>query len=640
MTVTVTGPDGSSFDFPDGTPQDEMTQAMDTHYGAAPAVPPNPDAAVPVGIAKAFGSGVVKGGAELAGLPGDAKALIDKGLSYVTPSQETVTKLVGGPDKVAKGGLSSLVTGDQTTPPDTGWYHNLVSGLESARSALELPTSADTLGAVQKVVPLHEPQTTPEKYAATVGEFLPGAMAAPGEGTIGKAVQYAAVPGAASQAASQATQALNAPGWVQAAAPIVAAIATPGVARKFITPISSTPEQQAMVAALRNEGIDSVTAGQATGNKGLQYWEGDLNPGRNEQQAGQFTQAALSRIGINEPRATIGPNGNVTQAEQRIGQNFDGLSARNTFVPDQQLASDLRDVHTEYNSVPGLNTLDTTNAINGSIKRVANVLGSSANTMMPGADYQKLRSQLSQASADAQATNRAKARGLRDVVNALDDNMERSIQANNPADAGAWTQARRDYRNLLVIQKARSMAGEGAASGFISPAQLASATKSVYGKRDYLRGNDDFSNLAEPGVSVMSPLPDSGTSQRNRINSLISAGSAGLGSLAGAAAGGGLGGLQGAGEGGVLGLLLGHEAIGPVIEPAARRAINSVLMSRPMQRGYLPNNLLPKTPMSQDLAKQLLMAKMLQQQLPQSQGAGLPTRITVPATPGNFAPAP
>jgi hypothetical protein len=594
MTVTVTGPDGSTFDFPDGTAQDEMTQAMDSHYGAASPTEPahNPDAAVPVGIAEAFGSGIVKGGADIAGLPGDAKALVNKGLEKILP------------------------TPPQSTPqaPSDGWYGNLVGGLESVRKAIEPPTSEQTLNAVKQVVPLHEPQTTAEKYASTVGEFLPGAMAAPGESMIGKAVQYAVAPGLASEAAGQATAGTS----MEAPARIAAGFVSPGIVRKVVTPFGIAPERQAMVDALRGEGVQP-TAGQATGSQGLKYWEGDLNPGRNEQQAEQFTQAALSRIGVNEPRATIGPSGNVTQAADRIGQNFDNLSSRNTLVPDQQLADDLRTTHADYNSVPGLYPPDTTNAINGAIRRVANVLGTSANTMMTGAEYQTLRSQLNKAAMGS--TNPATSSGLRDVVEHLDDAMERSIAANNPADAGAWSQARRDYRNLLVIEKARGAAGEGAASGLITPAQLASAAKSVYGKRAYLRGYDDFSNLAEPGVGVLSPLPDSGTSQRSRINQLIGAGSAGLGSLLGGAAGGSIiGSAAGGGEGGVLGLLLGHEMVGPVVEPAMRKAINSVLMSRPMQRGYLPNNALPQTPLSGDAAKQLLMAKMLmQQQSPQSQ---------------------
>jgi hypothetical protein len=50
MTITVSGPDNSSFDFPDGTPAETITSAMAKHYGAppvAPAAPPVYDRADP-----------------------------------------------------------------------------------------------------------------------------------------------------------------------------------------------------------------------------------------------------------------------------------------------------------------------------------------------------------------------------------------------------------------------------------------------------------------------------------------------------------------------------------------------------------------------------------------------------------------
>lgn len=40
MTISVKGPDGSNFSFPDGTPEGEITGAMSKHYGDAPAAEP------------------------------------------------------------------------------------------------------------------------------------------------------------------------------------------------------------------------------------------------------------------------------------------------------------------------------------------------------------------------------------------------------------------------------------------------------------------------------------------------------------------------------------------------------------------------------------------------------------------------
>jgi hypothetical protein len=56
------------------------------------------------------------------------------------------------------------------------------------------------------VGPDYQPQTTPGKYAQTIGEFLPGAALAP-EDSLGKGlVKFGVVPGAASEAAGQATE--------------------------------------------------------------------------------------------------------------------------------------------------------------------------------------------------------------------------------------------------------------------------------------------------------------------------------------------------------------------------------------------------------------------------------------------------
>jgi hypothetical protein len=166
----------------------------------------------------------------------------------------------------------------------------------------------------------------------------------------------------------------------------------------------------------------------------------------------------------------------------------------------------------------------------------------------------------------------------------MDSAMEASIGRNNPNDLGAFQQARGGYKRALVVEKAASMAGPGIAQGDISPAQLASASKAVYGTRAYERGYDPFSDLSQPGVAILKQLPDSGTSQRARINGLIRAGGAGVGALLGNHFGG-------ATEGGVLGLLLG-ESVG---EPIVRGALRRTIMSRPVQ-GYLGNQVAAGVP--------------------------------------------
>jgi len=42
MTITVNGPDGSTFQFPDDTPQETVTSMLSQHYGSTPTAGPAP----------------------------------------------------------------------------------------------------------------------------------------------------------------------------------------------------------------------------------------------------------------------------------------------------------------------------------------------------------------------------------------------------------------------------------------------------------------------------------------------------------------------------------------------------------------------------------------------------------------------
>ena len=116
--------------------------------------------------------------------------------------------------------------------------------------------------------------------------------------------------------------------------------------------------------------------------------------------------------------------------------------------------------------------------------------------------------------------------------------MDRSIAKYNPSDAGLWRDARNTYRNLMVVEQAATGAGEGAASGLISPAKLRQATLSKHGRRNYARGKGDFAELARAGEVAMTPLPNSGTASRISARNLGVSLSSGVGGASGFALGG------------------------------------------------------------------------------------------------------
>src|SRR5215472_4541849 len=127
-------------------------------------------------VAKSGGTGIIRGGIGLAGLPGDLAEYGARGIDY---------------------------------------------GVRGARSLLGLPAerprewqeptygSADITKGVEHLMgaPLYEPQTTAGRYAESVGEFIPAALAGPG-GMARRLVGQALIPGAASETAGEAARAL------------------------------------------------------------------------------------------------------------------------------------------------------------------------------------------------------------------------------------------------------------------------------------------------------------------------------------------------------------------------------------------------------------------------------------------------
>lgn len=341
-----------------------------------------------------------------------------------------------------------------------------------------------------------------------------------------------------------------------------------GAARRAITPFPNQPIREGMAESLSSEGVD-LTAGQRTGNKGLQYAESELGgagaANMMEQQAEQFTQSTLTRAGIDAPRATPDV---IDAAHARIGADFDQVAAQSTMTLDQQLATDIMGTLNDYdNFVPaGMQAPIIRHVVEG----LSNRLNTSG--MLDGATYQAYRTQLDSAARGAGA-NPYLQEALYGIRNAMDDAVERGLAQTNPDLVPVWQGARNQYRNLIVIENAASRAGENAAMGLISPANLRNALVQQ-GKRSYVRGEGDFADLARSGVATMTPLPNSGTAPRMAVRGVT----AGIPSALGALAGNNLGGAPGA----LAGLAVGA---------AAPRVAGAAIMSKPMQ-AYLGNQVL------------------------------------------------
>lgn len=488
-------------------------------------------------VAKSGGVGLAKGAIAGIGAPGDLSDLLSEG-------SKAAADYIGG-----KLGLEKS--------PELG--------------PAVLPTSGDIQHGVEGVTgEFYKPQTTAGKYAQTTGEFLgnpttylgPGSMLAKGATAVGGAL--------GTEAATQATENSTKP-WVKALAPIIGAIAGGHAVTsptRIITPLPSDAERAAQVAAIRGEGI-TPTAGQITGSEALRRAENvapsiPFGPrGTNERINDQFTQAALSRAGIDSTRAT--PEAMQAGAD-RLGAIYNRVAGRNNMQMDQQLQNDLLDTVSNYaNNVrpPLLPTIENT------MNEAANLAGRQGD-QLTGQQYLTLRSRL-RASARGESDPQTRDT-LNDMATHFDDAMERSIT--HPEDAGALAQANQRYRNMMVLERAASMGGEQGAQGVITPGSLAAAVKGTEGRRAFVRGTGDLSALARNGQAILTKTNSSGTAENTNILKWLGAESPIIAAI-------------GAESPDML-HTLGAAAVGLAVPSVGAR----LMMSSPIQR-YLANQVLP-----------------------------------------------
>ena len=181
-------------------------------------------------VAKAAPAALARGASRLPGLVGDARAgvdwLIDKGDAYAREKLGMAPR-----DEASK------------------------KKIEQARSeAPNLhPTSAQTQAAVEGVTgPLYQAQHTPGKYAQSVGEMLPMAVAFPGR--LATNVGIGVTSGLGSEAAGQATEGTAAEPYAR----VAGALAGPSVAsagRRLVTPFPATAGARDAAAVLDAEGV-------------------------------------------------------------------------------------------------------------------------------------------------------------------------------------------------------------------------------------------------------------------------------------------------------------------------------------------------------------------------------------------------
>lgn len=403
----------------------------------------------------------------------------------------------------------------------------------------------------------HEPRTMAGDYTRAGVAGLASAAAFGGSGA-GNLVRYGLAPAVVGETAAQGMEAIGKEEYAPAAR-LGAGLATslaPDILRWMLRPkdglmrTAAVPKRdQAQVDYLKSEGVE-VTPGQYFKKEGFRSFEGHNAPDEyaafTAEQAKAFTRAAARKTGVAVD--DLLPD-NMDTIRRTIGEKFDDVMTGVDIPPSQKLADDLSAVLDDY----------TQNVSQGARKaRIANEIDDLA-PMIDGQrvvrgpissrKYQSVRRKLGEIAfgKDVDYENFVAATG---IIEALDDAFNAALKVTNPDAASKLTEARRQWRNYLVLKKAMSYTGVNSLEGQINPSQLRRAMEQVEGYNAKVFGSSDYDELIRSGSRFLTGFRDSGTARN------LAAQKGGIAY--------GLGGLAGAGIGGAIDLATGATG-GPTI---------------------------------------------------------------------------
>lgn len=487
-----------------------------------------------------------------------------------------------------------------------GAVHRGIAPILSTTGSLEkaamsqpeaMPSSEEVASSIEKGVtgPLHKPEGIGGEYGASIGGGIAAApFSPPMAGGAIRAIAGTVLPALGGETAGQLTkESPSIEPWARAAGSAVSA-GVPRTAAKAITPYPTIdPKRMAAAQYLEDLGVP-VSAGSKTGNEMLK---------RREQQLAGFgpqstnvAPAAYKLAGVPyNPEVTLPAN--LNDGFRINSDAYKSLTSRNpVLVIDKVAANEATDAVNRYAS--RLEVGKVPKILKDYSNKVTEWANSGATT---GEAYQNLRSQIG-AEARANSSNPKLRDALYDVQHSLDDAAERSIAISNPSDLGEWRKTARQYKDLLVLEKAGSRSGEQVASDIITPQNLKASQDAVYGKKDYARGRGTFSDLSRAGQMVLTSKGSSGTAEN------IAARNLGVGPTSI------VGGIVGAGLGGAGGFAVGHPEIGGYLAALGAMAPSAYghFLASPFGQRFVANQLMtPYQGQIKGIERQALIQSLL-----------------------------
>jgi len=303
---------------------------------------------------------------------------------------------------------------------------------------------------------------------------------------------------------------------------------------RMVRPVQSSlsPEESRLAQVALDNGIP-LSAAELTNSKPLKIVNSvmenmPLTAGseatRRTGQQQAFNQAVLSRAGINDNLATPDV---LAAAKSNIGEKLGDYANNYGLDFAQGLSTKLDDIVKDAQShLPP----DQSNKLLGTINQMKgqftalNDPANPANSIMPGVAYQGWREPLRQLAKGADATSMYYTK----IRNAMDDAFWNQLP--DTADAAGLKTLRQQYANLKTVINSMSGNSPSTLAGNVSPAQLGMALSQGIGKEGKALGRGDLNDLVRAGNLFVRPqIPDSGTAQRQLIQSLLTGGAGGLG---------------------------------------------------------------------------------------------------------------
>ena len=518
-------------------------------------------------MAKSFGSGIVRGATSLADLPSDVVqgglGMVERATGYDIP--EWVER---GSVAFLPGGMNRAISGESTT-----------EGLTR-----ELPS---VMG--------YKSKTTPGKYAGTVGEFLPGAVAGPG-GIARNLITQGVIPALASEGAGQLTEGSAYEPYARFLAALTSGMSVPklesGVRRAISPGGGAAADDLAHAARLREAGMN-VSAGQATKSPNVLAIEANnptlqsvYNVSDSSPQLMDFTKTVLKEAGLTDDiaaRAAAKPNfiGNPYTAQPQV---MEELRLVNSTMFNDALngvnITPLRRLTAPIYTANGMNNAPT--AIQDAVDAIGDA--SRRGTTVPATELQQVRSELGRELSSTDGSRRDAARMARDAIDDLIDS------AATPEQLDLLKEARRQHQAILVAENAVKNTTPRGANGIITPADLAGALKVIYGNKNLTIGNinNAMGDIAQSGLRV---IRDLGKPTGSGWRSALPFAELGGGAMTG------LGAMQGLSMMGIppsLAAIPAGIATGAAALDATRRIARNILEAnaqRPIVQKYLENQL-------------------------------------------------